>query len=399
MVFYFISDVTAVQINCVFGSYNENSNTAECLSVGLNIAATGANIDDFIGTLRPGYEVIKISVISQIVNYLPVSYSKFPQLNSLLIQDSAQNFLLETDFNNLPKLRELRLKFGHIVEIHKDTFKSIPGLEILSIQSQKITTLPVTLLKGLNLLKTVSFYGNQIEVLDAALFKDNHMLISVDFDSNYLSIIGATLLDQLTDLKAVSFFNNPCIFMSSVTSSVQEVRDAINSNVCKSSTSLGLIAASSNIDSKEATITKLTGFLNTCELKFNSCSNCDAMKKKYEADIAKLKNDNDAIQTELNTCKAHDPMKEQKLAQCSENLASMTKKADTCKTDAGLAKMKCDAATAISAAAIRKCSIELSKSNKNCLATVASIEQNLTECYKQSNSTAAFSRIKTIAIE
>ena len=399
MIFSFIHDVTAVQINCIFGSYTDNPKTAECLSVGLNIAVTGTNIDDSSGTLRPGYDVVKISAINQIVNYLPTSYSIFSHLNSLLIQDSAQNFLLKTDFNNLPKLKELRLKFGQIHEIHEDTFKTTPELEVLSIQSQKIKTLPVTLLNGLKMLKTVSFYGNQIEVLDAALFKDNHLLISVDFDSNHLSIIGATLLDQLTVLKAVSFFNNPCIFMSSVTSSVQAVRDTINSDVCKTSGSTGLIAPSPNIDSKDTTIAKLTGFVNVCEMKANACSNCDTVKSKYEADIEKLKSENALIQTDLNTCKSKATMTEQNLAQCSENLTIITKKADTCKTDADAAKLKCDAAAVTSAAAIKRCSLDISKTMRDCNTRIATTQQQLTQCYKQSNSTAAFSKIKTSEFE
>lgn len=392
MVFSFIHDVTAVQINCVYGSYTEKPKTAECLSVGLNIAATGVNIDDSMGTLRPGYEVIRITVISQIVNYLPVRYSKFPELTSIMVQDSAQNFLLKTDFNNLPKLKELRLKFGQIVEIHEDTFISTPRLEVLSIQSQKIHTLPLALLHGLNLLRSVSFYGNQIEVIDAAMFKDNHQLTSVDFDSNHLTIIGATLLDQLTVLKAASFYNNPCIFMSSVTSSVQAVRDAINSpDVCKSATSTGIIAPSVNIDSKDATIAKLTGFVDACEVKVTSCSKCEEMKAKLDGDIKKLKDDNTALQTQLTSCGS-----QQQLKKCSDDLASITKKAVTCATDADAAKKKCDATAATNDSTIKKCTTDLTKVTKDCIVSIGTTQQKLTECYKFSNSSAAFSKIKII---
>ncbi|CAO1326519.1 unnamed protein product [Diamesa hyperborea] len=386
VIFSFIHDVTAIQVNCIYGSYTDNPKTAECLSVGLNIAETGVNLDNSMGTLRPGYEVTKISVINQIVKYLPVGYNKFPYLNSILVQDSEQQFILKTDFKNLPKLKELRLKIGQIKEVHEDTFKITPELEVLSIESQKITILPVALLQGLKMLKTVSFYGNQIDVLDAALFKDNKMLISVDFDSNHLSIIGATLLDQLTVLEAVSFFNNPCIFMSSVTSSVQAVRNAINSDVCKSAGSSGVIAASPKVESKDTTIAKLTGFVNACEMKLSACPDCDTIKSKYEAEIAKLKSDNAVTQTELKTCKS---MTDPNSAKCSENLTIMTKNAETCKTDADAAKLKCDATAASNDVAIKKCNLDISKATKDCSARIAKTKQQLAECYKQS----AFSKL------
>lgn len=391
--FNFICNVSAVQINCIFGSYTENPKTAECFTVGVNIVATGANIDDYTGTLRPGYNVIKITVINQTMNYLPVSYSKFPELNSVFVHDSTQRFLLSTDFINLPKLNELILQFGQIADIHEDTFKNTPRLEVLRIQLQKIKTLPVGLLRGLTVLKAISFYGNQIEVLDAAFFQNNLMLNSVDFDSNRLTIIEATILDQLIVLKAVSFYNNPCIFMSSVTSSVKAVRDVINSDVCKSPSSSGIIAPLLNLDSKDTTIAKLTGFLKTCDMDINACSTCETIKSNYAVDIKKLNNQISSLEGKLNSCNSFLTKTQQKFFQCTQTLGITTKSADTCQADANSAKIKCNAALSSSSVTLQKCNDQIKMNEVNSNASADLIKRELTECYKKLNATIAFSKL------
>lgn len=211
------SVVKGLTLYCTFNSFQYwSSKEYTCTAQDLNILQPFISIIDVIGEYKTNFDhrdVKGLQVINQNTKYLPVRFDVFPNLSYLWVQNSNQQYVLKTDFKNLPKLEHIHFHEGEIAELDEDAFANTPELWYIAISHHKIKSLPKCLFRNLAKLKHVSFHDNLLEAIDGDLFKNNPMIDVIRFNDNHLQTIGQDLLHNLMYLEIVWFQHNLCIDM------------------------------------------------------------------------------------------------------------------------------------------------------------------------------------------
>lgn len=223
------SVVKGLTLNCYFFNVQYwASNEYTCTALDLQILQPFISIIDVIGeyNINRDYKDVKgLKLIDQNIKYLPSRYDVFPNLSYLWVKNSNQQYVMKTDFKNLPKLEHIHFHEGNIAELHEDTFANTPELWYMAISYQKIKSLPKCLFRNLAKLKHVSFHDNQLEAIDKDLFKNNPMIDVIRFNDNHLKTIGQDLLHNLKYLEIVWFQHNSCIDMQTGDHDLYEIID------------------------------------------------------------------------------------------------------------------------------------------------------------------------------
>lgn len=221
-------------INCQF-EMSFHMDKYACIVRQLRITDAYTEITNFCGKFDSNNTAKDVQVFeahNQLVNYLPQSYKVFPNLNTILVVNCHQNYLLESDFSKVPNLTYIHLQKGEIKEIHLKTFEKNLLLGHISIDYHKIEELPKKLFCNLPNLQNVSFRGNKIEILDGSLFQFNTILRFVNFNDNKLKFIGLKMFDYFDCQLEIWFNRNECIDMGTQDTTIEYLREYVLKN-CK----------------------------------------------------------------------------------------------------------------------------------------------------------------------
>ena len=238
-----------------------------CKALKLTIEEPNSEITKVNGNFPRNFlakDVRILEVESQLMIYLPQCNKVFPNLDTLLIEDCRQQFILETDFSAIPKLEYIHLRDGDIKEIHSATFDKTPLVWFILIENHQIKTLPKEIFLKLPKLREVSFSKNEIEVLDGSLFQHNANLRKVKFHDNKIQFIGLEFFDNFNKNADVWLQNNECIDLKTPFISIIIMKEFIRDN-CRVMPIISLIdltTISPTSDSLEKTSEDL-GFIFT----------------------------------------------------------------------------------------------------------------------------------------
>lgn len=227
LIFVVISSINGMQLNCLFEWYQYfNSKEIVCKAIYLEILHPNISVTEVVHA-KDTKSVKGLNIINQNTVYIPSRFDVLPELSFLRVENSNQQYILKTDFVNIPKIEYIHFLLGDIAEIDEDIFANTPELWYIAITNQKIKVLPKCLFCNLAKLKHVSFHDNKLEVIDGDLFRNNPKIDVVRFNNNCLKIIGQNLFHNLIKLEIVWMQETCCIDMRTEHNSIFAIKNTI----------------------------------------------------------------------------------------------------------------------------------------------------------------------------
>lgn len=106
--------------------------------------------------------------------------------------------------------------------------KFFPDLKIIIWEYAMLRYLSQNDFKQFPNLYKVSFSMNMIKQLDGNLFKFNKQLEIIDVSNNAIQVIGKNFFDGLTELRQITFYNNPCNYnMNMMPLNIEQIKSAL----------------------------------------------------------------------------------------------------------------------------------------------------------------------------
>lgn len=175
-------------------------------------------VSAFLGDHRSGYSAQNVSQIwfwQGTLAYIPDGIGKlFTNLEGFFVSYVDRNLRLKLlqrrNFEDMPRLWYMDVKFNDIEWIDEDAFRELPNLQSLIIKNNKLKKLHKhTFARNPNL-KLVDANSNQLEILHKELFNNNHLLESVSFKDNKLVVISADF-SNFRHINEIDFRGNVCV--------------------------------------------------------------------------------------------------------------------------------------------------------------------------------------------
>lgn len=158
---------------------------------------------------------------------------KFPELIVIHIDSTPLIFIQRRDFENLPKLKRLELKYNQIEFLPEDVFCDMHNLETLNLNGNSIKNLPENIFKNLVSLEKINCDDNMIRHLPEKLFRNNEKMREIEFSGNKLTSIGVDFT-KMTNIINISLDVSQCAdFSISNGENVVELQKHINKNCAK----------------------------------------------------------------------------------------------------------------------------------------------------------------------
>lgn len=165
-------------------------------------------------TRKSAYDVKKLFIRSKDAKtlFLPVNFGAvFPQIQSIVIENSNLISIKIECFDNMPELKEINLNNNAIEDVPYDAFTYPVKLEKLSLAFNRIKILNKDTFKHLKKLKALFLNDNKIEKIHTDLFKANEKIELLTLRNNNIKHIGQKAFESLKKLSLVNFENNKCI--------------------------------------------------------------------------------------------------------------------------------------------------------------------------------------------
>lgn len=131
---------------------------------------------------------------SGLVEFIPLIFQQFPNLNGLEITDSKIPILINDLFSypNFQKIQYLQLCCNQIVQIEENAFGRMRNL------------------------KWINLYYNKLTSLDSKIFKNNLQLQFINFEQNKINLFHPSLFWNLNNLKILRFSGGNICYNSEI---------------------------------------------------------------------------------------------------------------------------------------------------------------------------------------
>lgn len=214
-------------------------------------------------------ENVKINSIDDI-SLQNCQYLKILSLNNNKIREIPQRLFSENS-----ELLEIAITSNQLDTLHDDTFEMQDNLKNLILSNNKISSLPSGIFKSLWGLHTLNLDENQIEILDPTWFRKLTSLVKLSLKSNFIYDLPQEIFSNLNDLQVLELNSNHLTVINSnsfpsqgslltVDLSFNKI-DAIDSNFIKNSPITTLVME--NVSCFQASLV----FRDEMDVKLQNC--------------------------------------------------------------------------------------------------------------------------------
>ncbi|KAL7024305.1 hypothetical protein ACKWTF_012984 [Chironomus riparius] len=231
-IFTFTSLTKVIDINCQYKGYDWN-NWGPKQTCFASLVSEVKEEDTNVAKIDGDYVNCECSVKAVIIdgktcNYLLTGFmDHFPKMTDLYIFNAKLKHISRYEFQSYRGLRTISLSRNDLSYIPHDTFDDMINLEYFSLSINKLRIIPN--LKRLAKLKELYLFENKIEKLSFEDLSGNLNLEVLWIYSNNLNKIDSKIFNFLINLKDARFENNNCISMNHPPTSVEIIKQEINS--------------------------------------------------------------------------------------------------------------------------------------------------------------------------
>lgn len=186
-----------------------------CRVVDLLIENENTMILDVKGNHQRGKsdsDVTEILIVDQSVSNFPLGFGKFlKNVKRIVVQKSKLASIDDNSFE-LGSIEQLTLAENEIKFVSEDAFQKVKSsIEVIDLSANKISNFELRTFNNLIKLKVLKLTGNKLGELNSNLLVQNVNLEELHVGKNKLRSIGARLMNNLKKLKIADFSGNPCI--------------------------------------------------------------------------------------------------------------------------------------------------------------------------------------------
>ncbi|XP_044746541.1 phospholipase A2 inhibitor-like [Coccinella septempunctata] len=148
--------------------------------------------------------VVGISVVDQKISRIgDHAVHDLPELNSLSFYGCGIRDISRSAFENLPKLRVIRIDHGNLTTLSGGIFNDLPSLEDLSLFQNQISQIESSTFAAMTALKQVIFSRNQLTAIDSVWFFYSPNLTLLDVSYNKIQEINKYTFEFAPNLKDI----------------------------------------------------------------------------------------------------------------------------------------------------------------------------------------------------
>ncbi|KAK9873795.1 hypothetical protein WA026_002153 [Henosepilachna vigintioctopunctata] len=150
-------------------------------------------------------ETIKrLIVYDQNVEYIgDHAVHNMPELNTLGFNGCKINSISTRAFRDLPKLKELYIRFGNLTKIWSTVFNEITSLEIIDLYGNEISKIEVYAFGYMENLKQVIVSKNKLDKLYGIWFQNSSNIELLNFSENRIANISRFVFSKMSKLKDI----------------------------------------------------------------------------------------------------------------------------------------------------------------------------------------------------